>query len=100
MDKSSVLYACSILFVSLNMGNHLFLCEFVHLYTEIDEDNEAYTTDVRIDHSTKSQSNVDAVCKNWHEENENGGTSRMVNKMMERIIITHENGKCIMSWYG
>lgn len=52
MDKSKVSYACSIFFVSLNMGNHLFLGEFVHLYAEIDKDNEAYTTDVKIDHST------------------------------------------------
>ena len=34
------------------MGNYLFLCEFVHLDAEIDKDDEAYTTDVKIDHST------------------------------------------------
>jgi hypothetical protein len=44
----------------------------MHLDTEIDEGNEAYTTDISIDHPCESQCIVDAMSKNWDEKSKYG----------------------------
>ena len=72
----------------------------MQLYAEVDEDDKADATDILIDHATHGNSIVDTMSHEGNEEDADGDLRRAVDKVVDGVVIAHEDGKGIMARDG
>ena len=84
----------------------MYLChnsvvtELVHFNTEIHKHKETDALHVGTQTTRHGNSIVKPVCQNWDEQNGITCSLRVIDKVIERVVIAHQYAKSIVPWYG